>query len=39
MTRHGPTVVVIHGVFMTPLCWEHLRSRFEARGFATLAPA
>ena len=33
------TVVFIHGMFMTPLCWEHWRSRFAARGYTTLAPA
>lgn len=33
------TVMFIHGMFMTPLCWEHWRSRFEAKGYTTLAPA
>ncbi len=33
------TVVFIHGLYMTPLCWEDWVKRFEARGFRTLAPA
>lgn len=33
------TVVFIHGLWMTPLSWEHWRARYEAKGFTTLAPA
>ncbi len=33
------TVVFIHGLYMTPLCWEDWVKRFEARGFRALAPA
>jgi alpha-beta hydrolase superfamily lysophospholipase len=27
------TVVLIHGLWMTPLSWEHWIERYEARGF------
>jgi len=33
------TVVFIHGLYMTPLCWEHWIKRFEAKGYRCLAPA
>jgi pimeloyl-ACP methyl ester carboxylesterase len=36
----GPdTIVLIHGLWMTPLSWEHWIDRHEARGFRVLAPA
>lgn len=34
----GSTVVLIHGLWMTPLAWEHWVERYEARGFAVLTP-
>ena len=33
------TIVFVHGAFLTPLCWEHWRSLFEAEGYHCLAPA
>ena len=33
------TVVFIHGMYMTPLCWEQWAERFQVRGYNTLAPA
>jgi pimeloyl-ACP methyl ester carboxylesterase len=33
------TVVFIHGMFMTPLCWEHWITRFQAQGYTCTAPA
>ena len=33
------TIVLIHGLWMTPLCWEHWVERYERRGFRVLAPA
>jgi pimeloyl-ACP methyl ester carboxylesterase len=33
------TVLFIHGMYMTPLCWEHWVQRFEAQGYRCLAPA
>jgi alpha-beta hydrolase superfamily lysophospholipase len=33
------TVVLIHGLWMTPLSWEHWIDRFRSRGFRVLAPA
>ncbi len=32
-------IVLIHGLWMTPLSWEHWIDRYEARGFRVLAPA
>lgn len=33
------TVVFIHGMFMTPACWEKWEPHFQARGYKTLVPA
>ena len=33
------TIVLIHGLWMTPLSWEHWVERFEGRGYAVVAPA
>jgi pimeloyl-ACP methyl ester carboxylesterase len=33
------TIVLIHGLWMTPLSWEHWIERFGARGHRVLAPA
>jgi pimeloyl-ACP methyl ester carboxylesterase len=33
------TVVFVHGMYMTPLCWEGWLGRFESRGYQCLAPA
>lgn len=33
------TVVFIHGMYMTPLCWEGWVKRFESQGYRCLAPA
>ncbi len=33
------TVVLIHGLWMTPLSWEHWIERYRARGLEVLAPA
>jgi pimeloyl-ACP methyl ester carboxylesterase len=35
----SPTIVFIHGMFMTPLCWEHWTERFRSRGYTCAAPA
>ena len=32
------TIVLIHGLWMSPLSWEHWAARFEARGLTVLAP-
>jgi len=32
------TVVLIHGLWMTPRSWEHWIERYEARGLRVLAP-
>jgi alpha-beta hydrolase superfamily lysophospholipase len=33
------TIVLVHGLWMTPLSWEGWVDRFSARGFRVLAPA
>lgn len=33
------TVVLIHGLWMTPLSWEHWKKRYEDAGHTVLAPA
>jgi pimeloyl-ACP methyl ester carboxylesterase len=33
------TIVFIHGMYMTPLCWEHWLEFFQDKGFTCLAPA
>ena len=33
------TIVLIHGLWMTPLCWEHWIDRYSARRYKVLAPA
>ena len=32
------TVVLIHGLWMTPLSWEDWKQRFESKGYRVLAP-
>jgi len=39
-TPGGPdTVVLIHGLWMTPLSWEHWVARYETFGYRVIAPA
>ncbi len=38
-TSPADTIVLIHGLWMTPLSWEHWIERFEAAGHPVLAPA
>jgi alpha-beta hydrolase superfamily lysophospholipase len=33
------TVVLIHGMFMTPLCWEQWLTHLQAKGYICIAPA
>jgi non-heme chloroperoxidase len=33
------TIVLIHGAWMTPLCWEQFTGYFEGLGYPVLAPA
>jgi pimeloyl-ACP methyl ester carboxylesterase len=42
MTDQGlaaDTIVLVHGLWMTPLSWEHWIERYTARGYRVLAPA
>jgi pimeloyl-ACP methyl ester carboxylesterase len=34
-----PTIVLIHGLWMTPLSWEHWVERYSARGYRVETPA
>ena len=34
-----PPIVLIHGMWMTPLSWEHWANRYRERGHQVLAPA
>ncbi|MER6080633.1 alpha/beta hydrolase [Streptomyces sp. NPDC001833] len=38
MASAPDTIVLIHGLWMTPLAWEHWVARYEARGFTVLTP-
>ena len=33
------TIVMIHGLWLTPRSWEHWKERYEARGYTVHAPA
>ena len=33
------TIVMIHGLWMTPRSWEHWKERYEARGYEVHTPA
>src|SRR5439155_25718113 len=33
------TIVLIHGLWMTPLSWEHWIDRYKTRGRQVLAPS
>jgi pimeloyl-ACP methyl ester carboxylesterase len=39
MTSSNPSVVFIHGLYMTPLSWENWVARYKARGLEVHAPA
>jgi pimeloyl-ACP methyl ester carboxylesterase len=39
-TTGGPdTIVLVHGLWVTPRSWELFRRRYEAKGFDVIAPA
>jgi pimeloyl-ACP methyl ester carboxylesterase len=38
-TDAGQTIVLIHGLWLTPRSWEGWKGRFEGRGHEVLAPA
>jgi len=39
MTTETSTIVLIHGLWMTPLSWEHWIDRYRRAGHEVLAPA
>src|SRR3954466_10996018 len=38
-TSQQDTVVLIHGLWMTPRSWEHWKERYESRGHEVITPA
>lgn len=38
MTTQTDTIILIHGLWMTPLAWEHWVTRYEQQGFTVLTP-
>jgi pimeloyl-ACP methyl ester carboxylesterase len=38
-SKSPDTIVLIHGLWMTPLSWEHWVARYEQAGYRVLAPA
>jgi pimeloyl-ACP methyl ester carboxylesterase len=38
-TETPNTIVLIHGLWMTPRSWEHYAERYRGRGFTVLTPA
>jgi alpha-beta hydrolase superfamily lysophospholipase len=38
-TSPQDTVVLIHGLWMTPRSWEHWKERYESRGHEVIVPA
>ena len=39
MFDSSKTILFIHGMYMTPLCWEHWLDYFQAKGYRCIAPA
>jgi alpha-beta hydrolase superfamily lysophospholipase len=39
MSTEPDTIVLIHGLWMTPLSWEHWIDRYTTAGYRVLAPA
>jgi pimeloyl-ACP methyl ester carboxylesterase len=35
----NPTIVLIHGLWLTPRSWEHWKERYERRGYEVITPA
>jgi pimeloyl-ACP methyl ester carboxylesterase len=33
------TILFVHGMYMTPLCWEHWLDYFQEKGYRCIAPA
>jgi pimeloyl-ACP methyl ester carboxylesterase len=39
LTTRPDTIVMIHGLWLTPRSWEHWKERYETRGYTVHAPA
>jgi len=39
MTTTPDTIVLVHGLWVTPRSWEHWVTHYESRGFTVLTPA
>jgi pimeloyl-ACP methyl ester carboxylesterase len=38
-TSKPDTILMIHGLWMTPRSWEHWKERYEGRGYTVLTPS
>ena len=39
MNKNNTTIVLIHGLWMTPLSWEHWIERYTVKGYRVIAAA
>ncbi|MES2657285.1 MAG: alpha/beta hydrolase [Verrucomicrobiota bacterium] len=39
MSSLSKTILLVHGLWVTPRSWEHFQKHYEARGYKVLAPA
>jgi len=39
MKTSSKTILLIHGLWVTPRSWEHFQRRYEAQGYRVIAPA
>ncbi len=39
MSHQPDTIVLVHGLWMTPRSWQHWKKYYEAKGFRVLTPA
>src|SRR5262245_65713391 len=38
-SKRPDVIVLVHGFWVTPRCWEHWITRYEAQGYRVLSPA
>jgi pimeloyl-ACP methyl ester carboxylesterase len=38
MAAEKPTIMLVHGLWMTPLCWEEWIAYYESKGYKVIAP-
>jgi alpha-beta hydrolase superfamily lysophospholipase len=37
-SKKNQTILLIHGLWMTPLCWENFKERFIKLGYNVMTP-